>query len=293
VTYSNSIPAPRRAERPLRALDARTAVLGARPASPVVLDGVTVGLVLQLGLLLALAATVGLQAAGWATGVAFGVLTWALLTTGLRRAGRPALGPADRVTLGRTVLVGGVAALAADALTRPVPMPLVVGLTAVALLLDGVDGQVARRTGTASPLGARFDMEVDAFLILVLSAFLVRPLGLWVLAIGAMRYAFVVAGLLLPWLTAPLPPRFARKVVAAVQGVVLVVAVTGLLPTAVTLVAVQLALAALCWSFGRDLVWLARHRPVALRPDGAPCTIPPAGYGRGQVVGARMEGAVG
>ena len=38
-----------------------------------------------------------------------------------------------------------------------------------ALALDGVDGQVARRTGTASELGARFDMEVDAFLILVLS----------------------------------------------------------------------------------------------------------------------------
>ena len=39
----------------------------------------------------------------------------------------------------------------------------------VALALDGVDGQVARRTGTVSALGARFDMEVDAFLVLVLS----------------------------------------------------------------------------------------------------------------------------
>ncbi|GAA4940924.1 hypothetical protein GCM10023238_03240 [Streptomyces heliomycini] len=45
------------------------------------------------------------------------------------------------------------------------------GLTAVALILDGVDGKVARRTGTSTPLGARFDMEVDAFLILVLSVY--------------------------------------------------------------------------------------------------------------------------
>ena len=37
--------------------------------------------------------------------------------------------------------------------------------------LDAVDGQVARRTGTVSALGARFDMEVDAFLILVLSVY--------------------------------------------------------------------------------------------------------------------------
>ena len=42
-------------------------------------------------------------------------------------------------------------------------------LSSVALALDGVDGQVARRTRTVSALGARFDMEVDAFLVLVLS----------------------------------------------------------------------------------------------------------------------------
>ena len=75
-----------------------------------------------------------------------------------------------------------------------------------------------------------------------------------------MRYAFVVAGLLLPWLTAPLPPRFSRKAVAAAQGVVLVTAVSGLLPPAAAVVALSAALAALCWSFGRDVVWLARRR---------------------------------
>ena len=36
-------------------------------------------------------------------------------------------------------------------------------------VLDAVDGHVARRTGTATAFGARFDMEVDAFLIVVLS----------------------------------------------------------------------------------------------------------------------------
>ena len=44
-------------------------------------------------------------------------------------------------------------------------------LVVVALALDWVDGQVARRTGTCSAFGARFDMETDAFLILVLSAY--------------------------------------------------------------------------------------------------------------------------
>jgi hypothetical protein len=102
-------------------------------------------------------------------------------------------------------------------------------------------------------------MEVDAFLILVLSVYLAGVLGPWVLAIGAMRYAFVAAGRVLPWLRAALPPRFSRKVVAAVQGIALVGACAGVLPQAVNATAVALALSLLCWSFGRDIGWLA-HR---------------------------------
>ena len=136
-------------------------------------------------------------------------------------------GPADRVTLTRATLVGGVAALVADSFAGRRPSPCWSLLAAVALVLDAVDGRVARRTGTASPLGARFDMEVDAFLILVLSVYVARSVGPWVLAIGAARYAFVAAGWLLPWLRGPAPPRYWRKVVAAIQGIVLTVAVAG------------------------------------------------------------------
>jgi phosphatidylglycerophosphate synthase len=218
------------------------------------------GVVGQVALLGALAVTAGLHPAGWLAGVTFALVGQAVLTVGLRRAGRDGLGPADRVTLARSVLIGGVTAFAADAPAGPVPLPYVVGLTVVALLLDGVDGQVARRTGTASAFGARFDLEADAFLILVLCVLLVRPVGVWVLAIGLMRYAWVAAGWLLPWLTAPLPPRFSRKTVAAVQGVVLVVAVSGVLPGPVGSTAVAAALALLCWSFGLDLVRLSRRR---------------------------------
>lgn len=123
-----------------------------------------------------------------------------------------------------------------------------------------VDGQVARRTGTASPLGARFDMEIDAFLILVLSIFVATSLGAWVLAIGAMRYVFVASSLPLPWLKSPLPPRRPRKTVAALQGIVLMVAAAGVLPRPVEAAATGLALTALGWSFGRDVMCLHRHR---------------------------------
>src|SRR5918998_1047532 len=110
---------------------------------------------------------------------------------------------------------------------------LLVVLSRVALGLDNVDGRVARRTGTVTPFGARFDGEVDAFLILVLSVAVSREYGAWVLVIGAARYLHLAAEWLVPWMAAPLPARYWGKVVAAVQGVVLTVAVSGLLPRTV------------------------------------------------------------
>jgi hypothetical protein len=79
-----------------------------------------------------------------------------------------------------------------------------------------------------------------------------------VLAIGAMRYAFGAAAWAAPWLRADLRPSVARKAVAVVQGVVLVVAASGLVPYAGLLVAAALAL--LVWSFGRDVRWLFARR---------------------------------
>lgn len=224
----------------------------------------------QVLLLAVLSGTVGLGGVGWLAGLAYGLATRVLLGAAMARAGVRGPGPADRVTLARGLLVGGVTALVADqaATTAVLGGPLgaatavVVGLAAVALVLDFVDGRVARRTGTASALGARFDMEVDAFLILVLSAHAALAFGPWALAIGAMRYLFVAASWVAPWLRGELPPSFARKTVAALQGVLLVVAAAAVAPGAWALVA--LALAALVWSFGRDVRWLWRNRVRAV-----------------------------
>lgn len=183
------------------------------------------------------------------------------------------LGPADRVTAVRAVLAGVVAGLVVAGYAGASYDVLLVVLAAVALVLDAVDGHVARRTGTASGFGARFDMEVDAFLIAVLSVHVAPAYGWWVLAIGAMRYAYVAAGWLLPWLRRPTPPRYSAKVVAAVQGVVLVVAAAGVLPTVLTRVALAVALLLLVDSFGRDVWWQCRHRreaPVPERPGSVP-----------------------
>lgn len=220
----------------------------------------TVGLLGQFAVLTMLAAGVGLGVAGWLAGTAYAVVTWVLLSQALQRPEVRGWGPADTVTLARATLVGGVTALVADSFVAQAPVPVLVAIATVALSLDAVDGLVARRTGTTSQLGARFDMETDSVLVLVLSVFVAGFLGWWVLAIGALRYVFAAAAWGLPWLRGPLPARLSRKAVAALQGAVLVVASAAVLPAPHATALLGVALALLGWSFARDVGWLWRVR---------------------------------
>lgn len=214
-----------------------------------------------------------LSAAGWITGSAYLVVSGVLLARGLRRAEAESFGWANAVTAARSTLTALVTALVATSFTDPIPAPLLVALTTTALILDAVDGWLARRTRTETALGARFDMEVDAFLLLALSAYVAQDLGWWVLTIGVLRYAFVAAGWALPWMRATLPPRYWRKVVTAVAGIALVAAASGLLPGVTDLGIVVFALALLLESFGRDVLWLfVRRRRAASRAGGVHST---------------------
>jgi phosphatidylglycerophosphate synthase len=233
-----------------------------KPADKVALPRIRLaallGMLATAALLGVVSATAGLGAVGWITGLVTGSAAAVLLVTARMRSDQPAILPADWITLTRMLLIAGVTGLVADSLSRPVSVTALVALSAVALALDAVDGQVARRTGTATPLGARIDGEADAFLILLLSIYVSQDYGSWVLAIGAARYALLLAGWLIPWLAAPLPPRYWGKVVAAVQGIVLTVAASGVTSRLVGMIAVAAALLLLAESFGRNVIWLYR-----------------------------------
>ena len=205
---------------------------------------------------------------------------WFLLAQALARHGRQGLGPADHVTVTRGTLACVVAAITTRSVLDPVAPGTsgsaaggaLVLVAAVALALDAVDGWVARRTGTSSSLGARFDMEVDAFLILVLSLAAARVLGGWVLVIGLFRYVLMVGARVAPWLGGPVPPRLWRKAVAALQGVALTLATAEVLPRPLAGAVVGLALLLLAWSFGTQglQLWWARTPPDRkAQPAGA------------------------
>lgn len=230
------------------------------------LSGPLVGLLAHL-IVLATLTSAGVGLAGLVIGVAYGVGVTGLLARALIRSGRQRLGPADKITLVRSALVGGVLALVVTDVTSPVPAVVLVTLGAVALVLDGVDGRVARATGTASPLGARFDMEIDAMLILILSVQAVRSVGCWVLLIGASRLLFLAAGLCWPWLRGDIPPRYWAKVVTVIQVVVLLLVATGLLPRPVSVGLCLAALVLLAEAFGWSVWRLAVNRHPANRGE--------------------------
>lgn len=169
-------------------------------------------------------------------------------------------GPANYVTMVRAALVALAAALLVEPPTAGMAW-LVVGTTAVLAGLDGLDGWLARRTGLASAFGARFDVEVDALLILVLSLFVWShdKAGAWVLACGLMRYAFVAAGWVLPWMAGALRPTLRGKSVAVAQFAGLALALTPMVPRPASALVAAVTLATLVWSFAVDVGRLRRR----------------------------------
>lgn len=179
------------------------------------------------------------------------------IVAGLATAGSR-FGPADRVTLARAVLVVFLATLTGfPELLAHLAWPYAL-LSLAALIMDGADGYVARRTGTASRFGARFDMELDAFFILTLclALMVLGKAGPWVLLIGLMRYGFVMAGWLWKWLNKPLPESFRRKTVCVWQLVTLMVALLPPAPDVFAHATLLVALVLLCWSFALDIRYL-------------------------------------
>ena len=179
-------------------------------------------------------------------------------------------GPANGITLLRLVMVVLMAALVGEVFpspplhAKPIAAWALVVVATLTALLDAVDGKLARKSGLASAWGARFDMESDAFYILVLCALVVQAgqAGPWILASGFMRYAFVLSARVWPWLAGPLAPSRRRQTVCVIQVTALIVCLGPIVPAALAQVLAASSLALLCVSFGIDIRALARQQPL-------------------------------
>ena len=195
---------------------------------------------------------------GFQAGAVFAALILGIVVLQRQLHAAHRLSSADRVTLVRAAVAALCAGLLFHGDTATTLGWWLSALAGAALVLDGIDGWLARRTGTASAFGARFDMETDAFFILVLSGLVwqLDKVGPWVLAIGAMRYVFLACAVLLPALNAPLFPSKRRQTVCVIQVVALVVCLLPAVGAGWATVIAAGALAALIYSFAIDTIWL-------------------------------------
>ncbi|WP_348761299.1 FkbM family methyltransferase [uncultured Salinisphaera sp.] len=176
----------------------------------------------------------------------------------------PRFGLANTLTTlraGLAALLGTLIVEADIVAATPALAWLATAVAATALTLDALDGPVARRAGTTSRFGARFDMEIDALLIALLAGLLwaTDKMGVWVLALGGLRYVFGATRLAVPRLAVgELPPSQRRRVVCGVQGIVLVVCLAPIVDAALATALGGAALIALTASFIAD--WAALWR---------------------------------
>ncbi|MBX3463686.1 MAG: CDP-alcohol phosphatidyltransferase family protein [Planctomycetes bacterium] len=201
----------------------------------------------------------GLEPVAWWRGVLLGAmaLSHASLVVVLR-AGRRA---ADVVTLVR------FAVLLAAAWLEERGWPWFWAVAVVAVLLDLVDGAVARRWG-GSAAGAVLDMETDQLTVLGLAALVTaRGGGDHVLLLPLLRCLFVLA---MWWAGAPAHDpkpvhgdnRRGRRVCASVM-VVLLLAIWPPMPVLVGDALTAGAVLLLAWSFAGDATFLLAHRRSA------------------------------
>lgn len=174
-------------------------------------------------------------------------------------AGRRGPTPADLVTLGRAVLVVGLAALVLRALSLEVQAQTwtVVWVGALAWALDGVDGYVARRTGTVTDHGAVLDSGVDGALVLVLAVAL-APVAPWALIGGLLYPAFLLGQVWRPAWRRMLPHRTARRLAGGTLTGTLVVGAAPFWSAGTVRACVALAITWVVWSFAVDVRWLER-----------------------------------
>lgn len=138
-----------------------------------------------------------------------------------------------------------------------------VAVATLILVLDGVDGALARRAGPTER-GAVFDMESDAFYLLTMCgiAHVYIGVGAWVFVIGAMRPLYVCVWAVLRLFMAPRSPNRKGSQRSRFIHLALVISMLVVLapwfPLGVKHVVAGVAVALICYSYAADIIGTLR-----------------------------------
>lgn len=174
---------------------------------------------------------------------------------------------ADRVTFFRVLL--GVVLFAGHAFD-PVAAWWKVGVATLVIVLDGVDGAIARRQGPTEH-GAVFDMESDAFYLITMCGVARLYLGVtpWAFVIGGLRPLYVCLWAVLRFYREPPSPnrqgsQRGRSIHVALV-VALIIDLAPWLPLAFKHACTAVAVALIAYSYSIDVAALWRGPPRADR----------------------------
>lgn len=127
-------------------------------------------------------------------------------------------------------------------------------LFVIAILLDGVDGFMARKYNHSTKPGEILDMETDAFMVLLLSMihFDKGVIGWWILIPGSLRYIYE---LIVYWLKGgdtDFPPKKVRATIAVIFFIALLSPF--ILPNATAVLILAISSILIILSFGSSIL---------------------------------------
>ncbi len=143
-----------------------------------------------------------------------------------------------------------------------VPEIVIFFLFGLAILLDGLDGYLARKYKQVSEIGALFDKTVDAYFVLLLSFILVLKyeVPFWFLGIGYLHYGYELLLLGLGWQDLPIPKNPIGKYAAALLFISLLSPF--ILPAYIYLVILYLSAILVSLSFGLSFFYKLKAASV-------------------------------
>lgn len=177
---------------------------------------------------------------------------------------------ADRVTGARVLMC---VALFASLALEPAAAWWKLGLALAILVLDGVDGALARRSGPTRA-GAIFDAESDGFYFTTIcgACHLWLGLGAWIFVIAALRPLYVLAWAVLQRFRPMQSPNRKgsqrARIIFLCTTIALLADLAPGLPLALKDAITGVAVVLLCYSFGVDTIASFRPPPADARLQG-------------------------